>query len=150
MKACLAIAILAAATPAAAEFSGRGRLGETWVWPVTFQQALAPLAPLARDAVTSGQCPGLKVGEGNVVHTYEFDAKMKTRGSGENKRWVVEELKLVNPSACEALDTLAAGSGFSRAEPEGQAQIAALSASVRSVFSQLNPPSASGVRPKWP
>jgi hypothetical protein len=105
MKACLAVAILAAATPAAAEFSGRGRLGETWVWPVTFQQALAPLAPLARDAVTSGQCPGLKVGEGNVVHTYEFDAKMKTRGSGENKRWVVEELKLVNPSACEALDT---------------------------------------------
>jgi hypothetical protein len=105
MKAALTLAILLAATSATAtDFSGRGRLGETWVWPVTFQQALAPLAPLAREAVTSGQCPNLKVGEGNVVHSYDFDAKMKTRGSGENKRWEVAELKLLNPSSCEQLD----------------------------------------------
>jgi len=58
------------------------------VYPVTFQQALAPLASLAREAVTSGQCPGLKVGEGNVVHSYDFEARMKTRGTGETKRWV--------------------------------------------------------------
>jgi hypothetical protein len=104
MKIWAAMALCLAAAPAAAENGGRGKLGETWVYPVTFQQALAPLAPLARQAVTSGQCPNLKVGEGNVVHTYDFDAKMKTRGNGENKRWVVEELKLLNPSACEPLD----------------------------------------------
>jgi hypothetical protein len=104
MKTWWAMAACLMATPATAEFGGRGRLGETWVYPVTFQQALAPLAPLARQAVTGGQCPGLKVGEGNVVHNYDFDAKMKTRGSGENKRWEVEELKLLNPSPCEPLD----------------------------------------------
>jgi hypothetical protein len=105
MKSALAILALLAAAPAAAEGSGRGLLGETWVWPITFQQALSPLAPLAREAVDSGECPALKVGKGDVVHTYEFDAKMKARGSGDNRRWVVEELKLVNPSACEPLDT---------------------------------------------
>ena len=105
MKPALALAIILMASPAAAEGSGRGKLGETWVWPITFQQALSPLAPLAREAVDSGECPALKVGAGNVVHTYEFDAKMKARGAGDNRRWVVEELKLVNPSACEALDT---------------------------------------------
>jgi hypothetical protein len=104
MKAALTLAILLAATSASAANGGRGKLGETWVYPVTFQQALAPLAPLAREAVTSGQCPNLKVGEGNVVHNYDFDAKLKTRGMGENKRWEVEELKLVNPSGCESLD----------------------------------------------
>ena len=34
----------------------------------------------------------------------EFDAQMKTRGAGENKRWEVAELKLLTPSGCEALD----------------------------------------------
>ena len=29
---------------------------------------------------------------------------MKSRGSSTNRRWVVEELKIVNPSSCEALD----------------------------------------------
>ena len=104
MKPALAIALLVVAAPAAAEGGGRGLLGETWVWPVTFQQALSPLAPLARQAVTSGQCPNLKVGEGDVVHNYDFDAKLQARGMGENRRWEVKELKLLNPSACAPLD----------------------------------------------
>lgn len=104
MKAALTLAVLLAATSAAAANGGRGKLGETWVYPVTFQQALSPLAPLARQAVASGQCPDLKVGEGSVVHNYDFDAKMVARGMGENRRWEVDELKLLNPSACEPLD----------------------------------------------
>ena len=33
-----------------------------------------------------------------------IDAKLKAKGSSVNRRWVVEELKIVNPSSCEALD----------------------------------------------
>jgi hypothetical protein len=109
MKTILLVAALAMAGTAAAQsanaFSGRGKLGEVWVYPVMFQQSLAPLVPLARDAVKSGKCPDLKVGADRVVHNYDFDVRMKTRGSGENKRWEVGEMKLVNPSACPALDT---------------------------------------------
>jgi opacity protein-like surface antigen len=113
MKAILMLAALATSAAAVASaaqtggvvYSGRKPLGEAWVYPIMFQQTLSPLAPLARDVVKGGQCPGLAVGADQVLHNYDFDAKMKTRGTGENKRWVVDELKLVNPSACPALDT---------------------------------------------
>lgn len=104
MKAYMAVAAILAATPAAADFSGRGKLGEVWVYPSMFQQALSPLAPLAEQAVKGGQCPGLVPGADKVVHRYDFDAKFKTRGMGENKRWEIAELKLLNPSGCAILD----------------------------------------------
>ncbi len=111
MKNILLIAALASVTGAGAAqaqgsnvYSGRKPLGEVWVYPAMFQQSLSPLAPMARAAVGSGKCPDLKVGTGDVVHNYDFDARMKTRGTGENKRWEVAELKLVNPSPCPALD----------------------------------------------
>ena len=104
MKKLFALIAIAAAVPAAAAVSGnQGRLGETWVWPVMFEQTLAPLAPMAQNAIRSGQCPTL-ANQTGVSHKFEFDAKMKTRGTGENKRWEVSELNLLTPSGCEALD----------------------------------------------
>jgi hypothetical protein len=111
MKARMLLAALGAlaATPAAAAqgdvvYSGRKPLGEVWVYPIMFQQTLSPLAPMAQAAVNQGRCPGLSVGADRVVHSYDFDVRMKTRGAGENKRWEVTEIALVNPSACPALD----------------------------------------------
>ena len=105
MKKLCALIAIAAAVPAAAAVSGnQGRLGETWVWPAMFEQALAPLAPMAQNAIRSGQCPTL-ANQAGVSHKFEFDAKMKTRGTGENKRWEVSELNLLTPSGCEALDS---------------------------------------------
>jgi hypothetical protein len=112
MKALLVVAALATAGAAVAStaqtggvvYSGRKPLGEAFVYPIMFQQTLSPLAPLARDLVKGGKCPELQVAADRIVHSYDFDARMKTRGTGENKRWVVDELKLVNPSACPALD----------------------------------------------
>jgi hypothetical protein len=95
---------LAGAIPAAAVNGNQGRLGETWVWPAMFEQTLAPLAPMAQNAIRSGSCPGLQGASGKVSHKFEFDARMKTRGAGENKRWEVAELKLLTPSGCEVLD----------------------------------------------
>ncbi|TPE60531.1 hypothetical protein FJQ54_11055 [Sandaracinobacter neustonicus] len=104
MKTLIALVALVAAIPAAAAVSGnQGRLGETWVWPAMFEQTLAPLAPMAQNAIRSGQCPTL-AGKAGVAHTFEYDAKMKTRGTGENKRWEVAELKLLTPSGCDVLD----------------------------------------------
>jgi hypothetical protein len=85
-------------------FSGRTKLGEVWVYPSMFEQALTPLAPLTQRAVKGGLCPGIELGPNNIIHNYDIDAKMKSRGSSTNRRWVVEELKIVNPSSCEALD----------------------------------------------
>jgi hypothetical protein len=107
MKLLVAVACaVAVATPALGYnlFSGRKQLGETWVYPIMFQQALAPLAPMARDALKAGRCPGMQVAPGGVVHSYDFDARLKRRGTGEFERWEVTELKLLNPSACPALD----------------------------------------------
>jgi hypothetical protein len=100
------LSLLLAATSAGAYnvFSGRTQVGETWVYPIMFQQALAPLAPMARAALKAGRCPGLAAEAGGLVHSYDFDTRLKRRGSGEFARWEVAELKLLNPSACPALD----------------------------------------------
>ena len=106
MKKLFALIAIAAAVPAAAIDSskGQGRLGETWVLPAVFQQVLAPLAPMAQNAIRSGQCPTL-AGQAGVSRKFEFDARMKTVGSGDNKRWEVSELNLLTPSGCELLDS---------------------------------------------
>lgn len=104
----LAFAALLGATAADARpsqiYSGRTKLGEVWVYPSMFEQALTPLAPLTQRAVKGGLCPGLELGPNNIIHTYDIDTKMKAKGSSVNRRWEVEELKIVNPSSCEALD----------------------------------------------
>ncbi len=102
--AAAASALLPAAAPAKVT-SGRVALGEVWVLPSMFNQALAPLAPLPRRAVSDGMCPGLTLDADKVLHNYDFDAKLKTRGTGENKRWEVVELKNLTPSGCVALDS---------------------------------------------
>jgi hypothetical protein len=102
----LLAAALALALPVSAKVtSGRVAMGEVWILPSMFNQALAPLAPLPRRAVTEGMCPGLALDADKVLHNYDFDAKMKTRGTGENKRWEVVELKNLTPSGCVALDS---------------------------------------------
>jgi hypothetical protein len=83
--------------------SGRSQLGEVWVYPMMFQQALAPLAPLSAKAMREGLCPGMIPGKDDIIHAYEFDARFKMRGV-ENRRYEVTELRLVNPSSCPALD----------------------------------------------
>jgi hypothetical protein len=103
----LALLAALAPTPARADdrkvFSGRAALGETWVYPMKFEQALAPLAPLSGKAVREGLCPGLVADKDDVIHNYDFEARFKQRGV-ENRRWEVTELKLANPSSCAALD----------------------------------------------
>lgn len=102
----LLAAAAALALPVSAKVtSGRVAMGEVWILPSMFNQALAPLAPLPRRAVTEGMCPGLTLDADKVLHNYDFDAKMKTRGTGENKRWEVVELKNLTPSGCVALDS---------------------------------------------
>lgn len=100
-------AVILAGSPAVAAEraipSGRAAVGETWVWPSVFQQALAPLAPLATKAVRDGLCPGLTVGANGFIHRYMFEAKFRKKGV-ENERWTVSDLRLTNPSACPALD----------------------------------------------
>ena len=108
-RACAAVlAIVAAASAAQAAsgqiYSGRTKLGEVWVYPSRVEPALTPLAPLTTRAVKGGLCPGIELGPNNVIHAYDIDAKLKAKGSSVNRRWVVEELKIVNPSSCEALD----------------------------------------------
>lgn len=104
----LAGLILSGGTAQAADdpavYSGRTKLGEVWVYPSMFEQALTPLAGLTTQAVKGGLCPGLQLGPNNVIHSYDIDARMKAKGSSVNRRWVVEELKIVNPSSCDALD----------------------------------------------
>ncbi len=107
---CSAVAVMAVglATATAAETnrpipSGRAAVGETWVWPSVFEQALAPLAPLASRAVRDGLCPGLVPGENGFLHRYVFEAKFRKKGV-ENERWLVRDLRLTNPSSCPALD----------------------------------------------
>ena len=103
MKKLFALIAIVGAAPALANSENQGRLGETLLWGAMFQQALAPLAPLAQNAIRSGQCPTLE-GKTSISHKFEFDAKMKTRGAGLNKRWEVTELKLLTPTGCEILD----------------------------------------------
>lgn len=85
-------------------YSGRTKLGEVWVYPSMFTQALTPLAPLTERATKGGLCPGIQLGPNNVIHAYDIDVKMKAKGNSLNRRWEVSDLKLVNPSSCEALD----------------------------------------------
>lgn len=106
MRRFILIATLLAAPAFAADRpipSGQAAVGETWVWPSVFQQALAPLAPLSTKAVRDGLCPNLVLGEGGLIHRYSYEAKFAKKGV-ENKRWVVTDLRLLNPSACPALD----------------------------------------------
>lgn len=85
-------------------YSGRAKLGEVWVYPSMFEQELKPLAPLTK-RVTSGElCPGFQLGPNKLIHAYDIDAKMKAKGNSLNRRWEVTDLKVVNPSSCEALD----------------------------------------------
>jgi len=100
IAASTALAMLA--SPALA--SGRAALGEVWVYPVMFEQALAPLAPLSGKIVREGLCPNLTPDVENVLHTFTFEARMKSRGV-EEKRWTVAELRLLTPSGCAYLDT---------------------------------------------
>lgn len=104
----IAVLALAGATAAVAAeskiYSGRTKLGEVWVYPSMFEQALTPLAPLTERATKGGLCPGMQLGPNKVIHNYDIDAKLKSRGNSMNRRWEVEELKIVNPSSCEALD----------------------------------------------
>jgi hypothetical protein len=91
--------------PASAKYSsGRVALGEVWVLPSMFDQALAPLAPLPRRAIAEGMCPNLALDGRKILHSYDFDAKLKPRGVAMNKRWTVVELKNLTPSGCQALD----------------------------------------------
>lgn len=85
-------------------YSGRAKLGEVWVYPSMFEQALSPLAPLTGRATKGGLCPGMTLGPDKVIHSYNIDVKMKAKGNSLNRRWEVSDLKLVNPSSCEALD----------------------------------------------
>ncbi len=104
----IALAALLGSTAAFADsskiYSGRAKLGEVWVYPSMFEQALTPLAPLTERAVKGGLCPGIVLGPNNVIHSYDIDAKLKAKGNSVNRRWEVSELKIVNPSSCEALD----------------------------------------------
>ena len=104
-----AVAFLGLLGPSAAlaqsnMYSGRKALGEVWVYPSMFEQALTPLAPLTERATKGGLCPGIRPGPDHVIHSYDIDVKMKAKGNSLNRRWEVQELKLVNPSGCEALD----------------------------------------------
>lgn len=92
-----------AALPAHAVGSGMAPMGEVWVWPSMFEQALAPLAPLSGKVARDGLCPGLSIGEDRVVHKYDIEAKFRARGI-ENRRYEITDIRVVNPSGCEALD----------------------------------------------
>ncbi len=83
--------------------SGRAPLGEVWVYPAMFEQALAPLRPLSGKVVREGLCPNLAPDADNILHSFSFDAQMTSRGA-QNKRWTVTALKLLNPSGCAFLD----------------------------------------------
>ncbi len=99
------IGLMASTAALAADYySGRKMLGEVWVFPTMFEQALAPLAPLTERAVKGGLCPGIKLGPDNLIHAYQIDTKLVAKGRGTNRRWEVGDLKIVNPSSCEALD----------------------------------------------
>ena len=106
--AALAMAMLATASAGLAQngdlYSGKRRLGEVWVYPAMFEQALAPLAPLAARAIKGGLCPGFQLGPDNLVHEYAFEAKLKAKGRALERRWEVEDLRILNASACPALD----------------------------------------------
>ena len=85
-RTCAAVlAIVAAASAAQAAsgqiYSGRTKLGEVWVYPSMFEQALTPLAPLTTRAVKGGLCPGIELGPNNVIHAYDIDAKLKAEAN---------------------------------------------------------------------
>lgn len=101
MRHLLLIAALLSGGAAVAQ--GRAALGEVWVYPVMFQQALTPLAPLSGRVARENLCPTLPIGADKVIYTYSVDVKMKSRGV-EEKRWEVTDLRLVNPSGCQVLD----------------------------------------------
>jgi hypothetical protein len=100
----LSLAVAAAALlSTSAVGSGRAIMGEVWVWPVLFQQSLAPLAAVANDVTRDGSCPDLVIGADRVIHRYQFEAQMKRRG-GQNVRFEVTDLRITNPSGCDSLD----------------------------------------------
>ncbi len=78
-------------------------MGELWVWPELFGQALAPLAGIGARAVREGLCPGLAPGPDGVLHSYALEARFRVRGVS-NRRVEVTELRVVNPSGCAPLD----------------------------------------------
>ncbi len=101
LGALIAVPVAAQGVPVTG--SGKAALGEVWVWPVMFQQALAPLAPLSGRVVREGLCPDIRVGDDRVLYKYDVEAKFRSRGV-ENKRWEVRDLRIVNPSGCAAMD----------------------------------------------
>jgi hypothetical protein len=78
-------------------------MGELWAYPQLFQQALSPLADLAGRVVREGSCPNLSPGADGVIHSYEFEAKFRARGTS-NRRYEVTELRTLNPTGCAWLD----------------------------------------------
>ena len=93
-----------AATAAPSARTGKAAVGEVWAYPVMFEQALRPLAPLSGRVVRENLCPNLPARDDGLLYKYSVDAKMKSRGF-EEERWEVVDLKILNPSGCEAMDS---------------------------------------------
>ncbi len=78
-------------------------MNEVRVSPALFEQALMPLAPLSSKVARENLCPDLNIGNDGLIHNFDIDVKMQRKGVS-NRRYVVTELRLVNPSGCAALD----------------------------------------------
>lgn len=102
MRMVAAALLCVSALPALA--SDRVASNEVYVYPAKFQQALTPLAPLSSRVARENLCPGLAIGDDGIIHNFDIDVKMKGKGV-ENRRYVVTDLRLANPSGCAALDT---------------------------------------------
>jgi hypothetical protein len=96
----LTAALLATAV---SQIDVRRPLAEVWVWHELFAQMVGPLAEVPGRLMAEGKCPGLKPDADNAIHTYTIDVKMKSRGV-TNRTWTVTDLRIDNPSPCEALD----------------------------------------------
>lgn len=83
--------------------SDRVASNEVYVYPALFEQALKPLAPLSTRVARDNLCPDLVVGADGVIHNFDIDVKMQGKGVA-NRRYVVTDLRLANPSGCAALD----------------------------------------------
>ncbi len=104
MKTILPAILLLSASAALAQGSGRAALGEVWVYPVMFEQALRPLAPLSSRVMRENLCPNLKPDDKGLLYKYSLDAKMTSKGFKGSERLEVTDLKILNPSGCDQLD----------------------------------------------
>ncbi len=73
--------------------------------------------------------------------------RQRPGGNGDAWQQRLDERRLPNPQLMPLLPPVQAAKGGRVGRNQATA---AFSASTRSSFSQLKPPSASGVRPKWP